>query len=145
MVTATASLVRIKELKFRIAVCSANDVVEQDGTMTLRRVVKVRLWAKIKHSPFRPSFMTPEGYAVLERYNNWETHKIWVRAGAGLVVSTAAWVYEERLQAPPRWYKVLGFVEDGHWLMLSCHLVERSDQVKPPVGGLQAVPSPVEL
>jgi hypothetical protein len=125
-----ASAVKIRDLKHRIAICTMKDVVVSADRMELRREAIVWTRAKIDHQHHLPSFMSVEGYAVKE-YANRATHRIRVRAGLNIDYTSAAWIYEEFFRSPPRWYKVLGFVDDSvDFVMLECHLVESSESAK---------------
>jgi hypothetical protein len=107
------------------------DVVVSSDTMELRREAVIWTRAKIEHQQHLPSFLSDMGFAIKE-FATRATHRIRVRASLGIDYSSAAWVYEEFLQSPPRWYKVLGFVDDSvKTVMLECHLVESSDKAKP--------------
>ena len=104
------------------------DVVLEGDAMTLSREAVVFTWANIVHQWNQPSFLGAAGYAVKELAER-PTHLITVRYGLQLEYSSAAWVYEQRLKSPPRWYKIVGFSEQERWVMLHCHLVEKSDKV----------------
>jgi head-tail adaptor len=121
----------IKELKHRIAICTMKDVVISSDQMVLRREAVVWTWAKIEHQHHLASFMSDTGYAIKELATR-ATHRIRVRTGLEIDYTAAAWIYEEFLKSPPRWYKVLGFVDDSDRIvMLECHLVESSELAKP--------------
>jgi head-tail adaptor len=136
--------VNIGDLRHRIALCSMKDVVEKDGMMSLSRVDIVRLWANVQAQNWMSSFISRAGYATQEGAHS-PTHLITIRNQSWIEITSAAWVYEEKLKSAPRWYKVLGFTDAGDWLRLTTHLVERSDKAQPPVSGLRAQPSPVTL
>lgn len=133
---------KISELKHRVALCTMRDVVI-DQEMNLSREAITYTWAAIEHMTHLSSFITREGYARENPERG--THRITVRAGLDLEYSTAAWVYEQRLRSPPRWYKVLGFVDECDWVMLECHLVEKSDTAKPTDSPMRAAKQEVEL
>lgn len=136
---------KIADLKYRIALCTSKDVVVSGAVMELRREAVVWTWAAIEHQTHMSSFLSRAGYAVQEPANR-PTHRITVRAGLDLEYSSAAWVYEVRLKSAPRWYKVVGFVEEDCHVMLECHLVERNEDAKPVnVSPLKAAPQDVEL
>lgn len=122
---------KIRELKHRVAICTMKDVVVAADRMELRREAVVWTRAKIEHQQHLPSFMSESGFAIKE-YATRATHRIRVRAQLEIDYSSAAWVYEEFFKSPPRWYKVLGFVDDSvRMVMLECHLVESSEMAKP--------------
>lgn len=122
---------KTSDLKHRVAICTMKDVVVSSDRMELRREAVVWTRAKIEHQQHLPSFMSSEGFAIKE-FATRATHRIRVRAGLQIDYTSAAWVYEEFLKSPPRWYKVLGFVDDSvKMVMLECHLVESSENAKP--------------
>lgn len=135
---------KLSDLRNRVALCSMKDVVEKDGYMTLARDAVARVWGRVDSQTTLPSFIGPAGYAVIESEAR-PTHIITIRGRTGVDITSAAWVYEEFLKSPPRWYKVLGFFEDEGWLGLQCHLVEKSDMATPPRGELSPQPSRVRL
>lgn len=135
---------RIADLKYRVALCTANDIVVDGQTMEIRRETVKWTWAAIEHMTNMSSFLSRAGYAALENAAR-PTHRIRVRTGHELDYSATAWVYEQRLKSPPRWYKFLGFVEEGCFTMLECHLQERNDNARPSDGSLAPTPQSVEL
>jgi hypothetical protein len=129
--------VKISELKHRVAICTMKDVVVSADRMELRREAVVWTRAKIEHQQHLPSFVSEAGYAIKELATR-GTHRIRLRSTLGIDYTSAAWVYEEFFKSPPRWYKVLGFVDDTRgMIMLECHLVESSDTAKPVESDLQ--------
>jgi head-tail adaptor len=133
---------KISDLKFRVALCSSSDVVESGGIITLTRTAIAKVWAAIYAQPHIPSFISREGYAIKETADRY-THKITVRYKVDLDITSAAWVYEERLKSPPRWYKVLGFYDNDNWINLQTHLVERSVNATEPRNPLSADPAEI--
>lgn len=128
--------VLIRELKHRVAICTMKDVVVSADRMDLRREAVVWTRAKIYHQPHLSSFLTTMGYTVKEEDSR-STHQIRVRRQLNVDYSSAAWIYEEFLQSSPRWYKVLGFVDESERIvMLDCHLIESRDGAKPVNGDL---------
>jgi len=126
-----ATAVKIRELKHRVAICTMKDVVVSSDRMELRREAVVWTRAKIDHQQHLASFISEAGFAIKELPNR-ATHRIRVRVGLQIDYSSAAWVYEEFFKSPPRWYKVIGFVDEGQrWVMLECHLVESNELAKP--------------
>lgn len=122
---------KLKEMKHRVAICTMKDVVVSADRMDLRREAVVWTWAKINHQSHLPSFMSEVGFAIKELATR-ATHLIRIRSNLGIDYTSAAWIYEEFIQSPPRWYKVLGFVDETKKItMLECHLVERNDDAKP--------------
>lgn len=134
---------KIANFNHRIALCTMLDVVNNNGEMTLTRRPVAWLWAGIRQP--RGSFVGASGYAIMEDANKWLSHIITFRMQAQLSVSSAAWVYEELRLSPPRWYKILGFIDQDRWVRLNCRLHERSDFVTPPYSPLAAEPQDVDL
>lgn len=137
---------KIADLRYRVALCTMQDVVRSGDTMELTRAPVARVWAKVDQQNNLPSYVSPAGYTIREPASN-PSHHITVRKRVNMDFTTAAWVYEERLKAPPRWYKVLGVQDDGtDWVVMTCRLVERSEMVLPPASAaLTAQPSDVVL
>ena len=142
-------------LAHRVVLCSMQDVVEKDGTMTLAREKVSERWAAIIQK--KGSFFTREGRAVEPGKDprSQRTHIITIRFDASIEISGAAWIYERRLKSAPRWYKVLDVSDDaGQWYNFDARLVERNDTASPPVAqsdaglsalGAQPLPEGVKL
>lgn len=130
----------IAELKHRVALCSMHDVVTEDGKMVLVRQDVAKFWVKIE--PRTSSMFSQAGYSIQEPRDR-QTHLITMRFRRDFDISSAAWVYEERLQSGARWFKVLGIKEqgeDGEFMTLSAKLIERGDDLTPPVAEGDQVP-----
>lgn len=130
----------IASFKHRVAVCSMKDVVEQNGTMSLTRADVYHAWAKIV--PSVKSMFSSDGYAVKQSADA-RTHKIVIRFRRDLDITSAAWLYEERLQSGNRWFKVLAIAEAGEcgeYLEMDCRLVERGVETSPPVDPVATLP-----
>lgn len=134
---------KIAKLKHRIALCTMKDVVVGQD-MHLSREAVTYTWAAIEHMTHLSSFISRAGFAIHENAER-GTHRITVRRGLDVEYSSAAWIYEQRLKSPPRWYKVLGFVDECDWIMLECHLVEKSDTAQPVDSPMRAAKQDVEL
>ena len=137
--------IKIADLSRRVALCSMNDIVTKDGYMALAREPKKYVWAQIDAALNLPAFITAAGYSYMESHNAWGTHRVIVRAQTHVEPTARAWVYELKRKTSPRWYKVLGFTESDQWIIMITHLIERSEEAVPPMGMLQAQPTPVEL
>ena len=128
--------VTIGQMNKRIALCGGDDVVVDGGTLLLARREIQMIWASITES--RGSTWSREGRAVMEPLNS-ASHKITIRYRADRDVTSTAWIYQERRDNPPRWFKILKIGEKeqigvSQWhLELSCRLVEKSDFAPPPV------------
>jgi head-tail adaptor len=148
--------IRIAELKHHVALCSMKDVVTEGGEMVLIRSDVLKIWCKIESrsaSFASPSMYGQAGYAILENRDR-QTHVITMPMRRDFDISSAAWIYEQRLQSGARWYKVLGIRElneDGQYMVLSARLIERGDDLTPPVAAsatpevIKAVDSGVKL
>ena len=130
----------IADLKHRVALCAGRDVLVSPSEIALVREEVARRWARIEER--RGSLMF--NGAPLEQPNTARTHRITLRYDAGLDVTATAWVYEERRQSQPRWFKVLStqdLGEAGEWLVLDCRLTNREDFVTEPVRPGAATPA----
>lgn len=137
--------INIREFKHRVALCSMKDVVEEGGIMTLTRQDVYHCWAKI--TVYLKSLFSKEGYSIKQNEND-RTHHIFIRNRRDIDITSAAWVYEERLQSPPRWFKVIGIFdqsEDGEYIAIDARLVEKSMDISPPVEAnkINLKPSPL--
>jgi hypothetical protein len=65
------------------------DVVAKDGSMELTRKEITRCWAKIDLYRAHGSFISPQGFAILEPAHR-QTHVVIVRAALGLDFTSAA-------------------------------------------------------
>jgi hypothetical protein len=128
----------------RVALCSQKDVVLNSSTMELRRTQVVWAWARIKSHYGLPNFNGQSGYAIMDLVTK-ATHAITVREGLRVQISDTAYVYEERRKNPPRWYKVLGWSEPVHFIVLTTRLIEKSDFALPPQNSFAPQPSRIEL
>jgi hypothetical protein len=127
---------RMSDLNTRICLCTAQDVVTKDGEMQLRREEVKWMWASVRASPTVMSYTTPWGYPAKEELDR-QTHRIIVREQIELDITTRGWAYEKRLKGPPRWYKLLGYFDfNERWLIMTCHLTEKSEMVIPPQGSI---------
>jgi len=125
------AVTKTRDLKHRIAICTMKDVVVSSDRMDLRREAVVWTRARINHQIHQSSFLSVDGFTLKELATR-ATHRIRVRAGLGIDYTSAAWIYEEFFKSPPRWYKVLGFVDEPPGIvMLDCHLIESSDRAMP--------------
>ena len=139
----------IAQLKHRVTLCTMHDVVEDSGRMALTRKEVVETWARIR--PFatfgaKGAFISQAGYHVLDPHLH-QSHWISIRVQHRVDITSMAWIYEERRKAMPRWFKILGVIEDEdkRWYELAVHLYERSDTAQPPRTTLSPVPSKIAL
>lgn len=123
----------IAKLSHYVSICGMEDVVEASGVMSLARKAAFEAWAAIEMK--KASSFSKAGYNV-DSAKNEQTHEIYIRYRTDFEISHMAWVFEERLMSSPRWFKILKVAdkkENGQYWCLSCQLVERSDDVTPPV------------
>lgn len=124
---------KINLLTHRIALCTMHDVVDNDGVMSLIRKGVLYTWAEIRAR--RTNMFSPQGVTVEESVSV-ETHRIIIRARYDMDISSAAWVYEQRLQSGDRWYKVLGIRDSEfreEFTVISCRMIETGDVMSKPV------------
>lgn len=135
-----AKKISTQELKHRLSICTTDDVTSTDGTLFITRKDVLTTWMKIEAKAASP--FSRAGYNIEENEQK-QTHLATMRFRRDFDISTAAWLYEERMQSGGRWFKVLATKEDdGVWLVLALHLVERGDNlVKPVADAATEVPS----
>lgn len=123
---------KIAGLSHRVTLCSARDVVSEAGELRLTRVSAYDTWAAIRET--RGSLFALDGVAIKEKRDT-PSHEICIRYRRDKDISAAAWIYEQRLQSAPRWFKVISVSdvdEGGQFWKLRCRIVERSDEVSQP-------------
>lgn len=133
----------IADFAHRLTVCSMDDVIVSGGVMTLERVGVYDGWAAIV--PKKGSMFSRSGGAIKESRDK-PNHEIYMNYRADLDISSAAWLFERREIAAPRWFKVLDVIEDSanDVTCFACRLVERSDLATPPSVAPDAAPSMFE-
>lgn len=137
-------LPNIADLCWRVALCSAKDVVVNGSTMEIRRDTVIWSWAQIKGYYGFPVTHGLAGYTILDPRTKL-THSITIPNRFDMLITSAAWVYEERRISPSRWYKVLGYSEPGRFVVLMVRLEEQSDAALPPTNELSPQPNTVPL
>lgn len=115
-------------LNRRVHLCSAKDVVTENGVMLLNRTDVRAVWAYIY--PVQGNTFSRQGYNP----NRWETHKLVMYSQKDIDLSSAAWVYEPRRISLPLWYKMGTFSEssDGTAWELNIRLYSQSEEQEPP-------------
>lgn len=129
----SAGPLRIADFRHRVSICSMNDVVDNNGTMQLIRKDVYQCWAKIYG--VRGYQQSKAGYTVKENLN-YRTHVVAIRYRRDIDMTTAAWIYEERRQSPPRWFKIVNSVDgddNSEFLEIEARLVENSPDAVSPV------------
>lgn len=129
----------MRELKHRVSICSAKDVVVNASEMTIKRDAAFDAWAKIEAKA--GAQFSVSGFAI-QQDRNARTHKIYIKYRRDVEIGSAAWIYEPRLSSSPRWFKIIKVTdmhECGETWCFDCRLVERGDQVETP----QSVDAPI--
>ena len=127
--------VRIADLKHRVTVCAADEVIVDDTTMALHRRVAFDAWACIDVK--RGSAFAPDGTVVDAEQR--PTHRITIRARADREITAAAWLYEERRIGPARWYRILDGWDstgDGRFWTYNVRMMQRADSAPAPASDL---------
>lgn len=123
--------ISIAARKHRFHVCRQDDVVIDGGTFLVAREGLYVGWGALELKS--GSFYGKNG-AVVEESRNTVRGTIWMRYRPDVLISDGAWIYEERLQSAPRWFKILSVQEDidGDFVF-AVRPVERGDDVLSPV------------
>lgn len=125
--------VKIADLKHRLRLCSMKDIVVDAKEMRLVRKDVISGWAAIE--PRKRSMFSAQGVAIQEEKNR-VTHRITMRYRSDVDITSAAWLYEEFLKSPPRWFKILGDAQlsgDARFWLFDALLYERGMSITPPV------------
>lgn len=134
----------IAKLRHRVLLCSQRDVIVDGTEMRLNREGVAKFWAAIEAK--KASTFTPHGAAAKDSRAQ-RTHVITTRYRPDLNISMMAWLYEERCQSSPRWFKILAVnqteMKGTEYFMFNCRLVERSDELTPPTDGGEGRKGPV--
>jgi len=123
----------LRKFKHLVKVCSAQDVVIDNGQLVYQKKEIFEGWAMIVAR--RAQVFDPYGQAILEERNR-RTHFIHMRKRPDIQVTSAAWIYEEPRLSPPRWFKLLNSMdelEDGQFFKFECRLVEMGDDILKPI------------
>ncbi|MGL5734765.1 MAG: phage head completion protein [Beijerinckiaceae bacterium] len=139
----------ISKLRHRLTLCRQEDVISGPDDMRLNRTGIVLAWASIEAK--KASTFSPFGAAMKEGGQG-RTHLIKMRYRPDLNISSMAWLYEERLQSSPRWFKILAVNQSEQsgspYFILDCRLIERGDNSAAPTeasGPVMDLPSGVKL
>lgn len=135
----------IADRNARVTICSMEDVVQEAGYMRLFKKGIYSGWANVKAKTGGQMF-APQGVSINENLER-ASHTITMNYRADVMISSAAWIYQEFRKSAPRWYKILKVTEDvGCYFKFECRLVERSDDAAQPVAHAPAaLPNGVEL
>lgn len=123
----------LKKFKHRLTVCSQSDVVVENKTIVLTRKGIYTGWAMITNR--RAQAFSVEGASVLEPREQ-RTHYIVMRYRPDVIITTAAWLYEERRKSPPRWFKIINVSDEnelGEYFRFEVRLMEAGDDLIEPV------------
>ena len=112
----------------RVQFCSGNDIVTESQNLILSRGVVLESWAAIeakKSSSFSRNGSSLDKESI-------RTHCITITTRRNIDFTNAAWIYQERKQSSPRWFKIIGQTECGDQTEFDCRLVERGDHITKP-------------
>lgn len=127
--------VAIGQLRHRVVLCTSDDVIISGSTIAIARREAARVYASIETK--RGQQWTRDGLPAKDGREQ-SSHSITIRHRRGVKISAFAWVYHERKDEPPRWYKVIDRKETDpggqyDWFVtLSCRLVEEADDLVTP-------------
>lgn len=122
--------VSIGSRKHRIVVCSARDVVETPDSVSISKIAVFQGWASVEMK--KASTFSQTGFSVQQK-EDLATHYVTMNYRPDVDITVAAWMYEERLQSPPRWYKILRYGElDERFWRFEVRLVEKSEDSPTP-------------
>jgi len=120
-----------RKFRHRVRICRAEDVIV-DGKMLISKRHIHEGWAMI--NPRRTQTFSAAGHTVYEEKDR-RTHFIHMNYTPELLLTTAAWIYEERLKSVPRWFKILfsgDEYEDSRYFKFDCRLIEHGDDIIEP-------------
>lgn len=120
----------IADRKHRFKVCTQDSIILENGMPVLQRKETWVGWGSLKFS--RGSQFAPNGAAVEESRNS-PSATIEMNYRTDVLVSSLAWIYEERRKSAPRWFKILSVSETRDCFVFKVRLVERGDDVQPAV------------
>lgn len=121
---------KIAKLKHRVKLCSQADVVTGDGEFTLSRATVLTVWAGIEVK--QSSMFNREGGFAIGEANTRQTHVITTRYRRDIDIGQTAWIYEERLQSAPRWFKVLAVSDYDECWIFKCRLYQQGEAAVAP-------------
>ena len=128
----------IAERKHRLTLFRADDLVISGASIVLKKEAIYKGWGKIEAKS--PSTFSPQGPTVEERVDR-HNHIISMNYRPDILVSSAAWIYEERLKSAPRLFKILSVIETRDLFKFYCRITERGDNVISPVAPEERKPS----
>lgn len=123
----------ISKLRHRVLLCRQQDVITAAGGMQVKREGVWSAWSAIEAK--KSSMFSPHG-ASMKDSRNQRTHIVTMRHRPDINVSALAWLYEDRLQSSPRWFKVLAVNETEHkgsrYYMFDVRVTDRGDELAQP-------------
>lgn len=128
----------IAERKHRLTIFRADDVVINGASIVLKKEAIYKGWGKIEAKA--PSTFAPQGVSVEENVAK-HNHIISMNYRSDILISSAAWIYEERLKSAPRLFKILSVTETCELFKFYCRLTERGDNAILPVAPEPKKPS----
>lgn len=135
--------VSVGSRKHRIVVCASRDNIESADTVSIVRRGVFEGWAAIELK--RSSSFSREGFSI-QQGSEIATHYVTMNYRPDVDITNAAWLYEERLVSPPRWFKIIRYGElDARYWRFEVRLVEKSEdaprpKTKPAEEGARFVP-----
>lgn len=122
--------VSIGSRKHRIVVCASRDNIQSSDTVSIVRRGVFEGWAAIELK--RSSSFSREGFSI-QQGSEVVTHYVTMNYRPDVDITNAAWLYEERLSSPPRWFKIIryGELDERSW-RFEVRLVEKSDDAPKP-------------
>lgn len=145
------SKLKVSDFRHMLILCSQNDVVMKNGMLAVKKIGVMPVRCKIEQKA--SSMFSPHG-ATMKDSSDSRTHQVTMRYHPEINISAMAWLYEERLISPPRWFKILkvGQTEDQGSLfyIVDARITERSDFAATPTdsaskGPAVGLPSGVRL
>lgn len=124
-------MISIKDLRHKVWLCTAKDVVAAPGEIEIARQPVLWAWARIQ--PKRGQQFAASGFAAHDEAER-PSHEITIRFRPDVDIRSTAWLYEERPQSGRRWYKVLEHrdSECGRWVLLRSRLIEKGGIAQAP-------------
>jgi hypothetical protein len=126
-----AKTIRVSDLRSKIVVCNADEVITADGRMRLDRRTAFDSWACIEAK--RASAFFRDG-GVDDAAKDKRSHVLTMRARPDKIVVAGCWIFEDLRLSPPRWYRVLGLSstgDNGSFWVLDVRLLQADDLALP--------------
>lgn len=128
----------IAQRKHRLTLFRADDIVINGASIVLKKEAIYKGWGMIEAKA--PSTFAPQGVTVEENVAK-HNHIISMNYRPDILISSAAWIYEERLKSAPRLFKILSVIETCDLFKFYCRITERGDNAILPVAPESKKPS----